>query len=374
MHLLWKTCAESKKGYKFSTSSDTEVLLKAYHLWGKKVFEKLNGMWSLVIFDSLKKKITVSYHPSYILKKNYSTFPLAGLSNSETIYCNENGYYSIYQSDRYGFNNPDNEWDEKEIEYLLVGDSFTHGACVNRSNDISSVLRNLSKKSVLNLGIGGNGPLIEYATLREYLKTNVKKILYIYYEGNDLSDLENEKRNNILIKYLQDLDFTQNLKFKQNEIDSLLSNLIKEKKSELKSEREKERERQNFKFKLINFIKISYTRYLIMRIPAQLLTPAPAPEFKKIIQLTKELTNKNNSKLYFVYLPQINRYKTPYYNRNYNLIKNIVTELKIPFIDVHKEVFEKEQIPLKLFPFKEAHYNVEGYKKVAETIYKLTKD
>ena len=49
-----------KKGYKFSTSSDTEVLLKAYHLWGKKVFEKLNGMWSLVIFDSLKKKIIVS--------------------------------------------------------------------------------------------------------------------------------------------------------------------------------------------------------------------------------------------------------------------------------------------------------------------------
>jgi hypothetical protein len=68
-----------------------------------------------------------------------------------------------------------NEWDKKEIEYLLVGDSFTHGACVNRPNDISSVLRNLSNKSVLNLGMSGNGPLIEYATLREYLDTNVKK-------------------------------------------------------------------------------------------------------------------------------------------------------------------------------------------------------
>ena len=130
------------------------------------------------------------------LVKNYSNvlLPLSGLSNLETILCNENGYYSIYQSDRYGFNNPDNEWDKKEIEYLLVGDSFTHGACVNRPSDIGSVLRNLSDKSVLNLGMSSNGPLIEYATLREYLGKNIKKVLWIYYEGNDLRNLELEKK------------------------------------------------------------------------------------------------------------------------------------------------------------------------------------
>jgi hypothetical protein len=71
---------------------------------------------------------------------------LGGISYAETIHCNENGYYSIYQSDRYGFNNPDTEWDSEEIEYLLVGDSFTHGRCVNRPNDIASVLRQYSKK------------------------------------------------------------------------------------------------------------------------------------------------------------------------------------------------------------------------------------
>ena len=48
--------------------------------------------------------------------------------------------------------NPDTEWDAKEIEYILIGDSFTFGACVNRPHDVSSILRNLSKKSVLNLG------------------------------------------------------------------------------------------------------------------------------------------------------------------------------------------------------------------------------
>ena len=84
---------------------------------------------------------------------------------------------------------------------------------------------------------------------------------------------------------------------------------------------------------------------------------------------------KNNSKLYFVYLPEYSRYKKNFDNTNYNLVKDIVIEMNIPFIDIHKEVFEKEQNPLKLFPFELAgHYNIEGYKKVAETIYKFTKD
>ena len=80
--------------------------------------------------------------------------PFSGISDTLTIHCNENGYFSKYQSDRYGFNNPDEKWDKKEIEYLLIGDSLVHGACVNRPNDMASVLETLSNKSTLNLGYG----------------------------------------------------------------------------------------------------------------------------------------------------------------------------------------------------------------------------
>ena len=335
------------------------------------------------LYKDLKRnndKINVIYTPEALIEEKYSTvpLPLSGLSNTNTINCNENGYYSIYQSDRYGFNNPDYEWSNEEIEYLLVGDSFTHGACVNRGKDISSVLRNLSNKSVLNLGMSGNGPLIQYATLREYLNTNVRKVLWIYFEGNDFYNLKEEINNNILASYLKDINFTQNLKLKQNEIDSLLSNLIIEK--------HRKTEINNFVFELIEFIKISNIRHLIFPPPevpeekqrAELAargTSAPEVEFKKILKLTKEFANKNNSKLYFVYLPQYYRYTTDYNNANYNLVKNIVDELKITFIDIHEKVFEKEQNPLKLFPFeKNGHYNINGYKKVAETIFKFTKD
>jgi hypothetical protein len=365
------------EGY-LAFKDNNKKLLKE-QLYEKQTGNKWDKRSNLEIYQELKnnKKITIIYHPSYTLKKNYSTFPLSGLSNSETIFCNENGYFSIYQSDRYGFNNPDNEWDKKEIEYLLVGDSFSHGACVNRPYDISSVLRNLSNKSLLNLGYVGNGPLIEYATLREYLDINVKKVLWIYYEGNDLIDLKNEKKNNILVKYLEDLNFTQNLKFKQNNLDNLLSDLIEEREkiNRNKKKRGNENERETFKFSLIKFIKIFNTRYLISSASASAPEPEPTSEFKQILQLTKELTNKNNSELYFVYLPTYARYKTSYDNTNYNLLKEIVSELNIPFIDIHKEVFEKEQNPLKLFPFKQpGHYNIDGYKKIAETIYKFTKD
>ena len=339
----------------------------------------------LDIYKDLKKKndnITITYLPTHFLNKNYPNVPfaLSGLSNSETIYCNENGYYSIYQSDRYGFNNPDNEWDKKEIEYLLVGDSFTHGACVNRPNDISSVLRNLSKKSVLNLGIGGNGPLIEYATLREYLNTKVKKVLWIYYEENDLEDIKNEMKNNILINYINDLNFTQNLKLHQNKINKLIEDTldVEIKKHYTVVEKKLRKKNQKIKYKILKFIRLDKTKKVFSNYQTKqepVNQTFEISKFKEILKQTKALVEKNNSKLYFVYLPEYNRYKIKYDNTNYNLIKNIVTELNIPFISIHNEVFKNDKNPLKLFPFEQfGHYNIEGYKKVSETIYKFTKD
>ena len=101
--------------------------------------------------------------------------PFSGHSKIRTVFCNELGFYVIYKSDRYGFRNPDKEWDKKEIEYLLVGDSLGHGMCVNEKDTISGWLReNLTDKDdkgVLNLSLWGNGPMIMYSTLREYIAT-----------------------------------------------------------------------------------------------------------------------------------------------------------------------------------------------------------
>ena len=123
-----------------------------------------------------------------------------------------------------------------------------------------------------------------------------------------------------------------------------------------------------FYFDILQFIKfynlrqtIIYPKYNVKK------------EFTKILKMTKELTFKKNAKLYFVYLPDYQRYKLNNKNKNYSDIVNIVNKLNIPFIDIHQEVFNKEVNPLDLFPFGlYGHYNKEGYYKVADTIFKLT--
>lgn len=42
------------KGCVFKSESDTEVVLFAYKIWGKKCLQKFNGMWAFVIFDKEK--------------------------------------------------------------------------------------------------------------------------------------------------------------------------------------------------------------------------------------------------------------------------------------------------------------------------------
>tara|TARA_A100001015_G_C14997346_1_gene716772 strand:+ start:612 stop:1916 length:1305 start_codon:yes stop_codon:yes gene_type:complete len=347
----------------FNKSNSKENILKE-KLYNKQTGKKWDNRRLFEIEKDLKKideKIVVRFYPIFYIKEENSILPLSGISNSKTIHCNENGYYSMYKSDRYGFNNPNEEWDNKKVEYVLVGDSYPHGACVNRPNDISSVLRKLSGNSVINLGFSGNGPLLQYAALKEYLKPNVKKVLWLYYEGNDLTELLNEKKNRLLKNYLDNKNFTQNLTQKQNEIDNFLRNKI---------EVEREKSLISTKFRIKKFIKLGKLRETFINQPVA----SPALEFKKILRLAKNFSEKNNSKLYFVYLPEFKRYKFKYDQANYKIVKNIIMELDIPFIDLHQELFQKVENPLKLFPFELlGHYNINGYKKVAETIYKFSK-
>ena len=95
------------------------------------------------LFENLKKnekEITITFGPwNFINKNNEKYIPLSGLSKIKTIHCLNQSNYSDYKSDRYGFNNPDKEWNAINIKYLLIGDIFTHSGCVNRPNDIISI-------------------------------------------------------------------------------------------------------------------------------------------------------------------------------------------------------------------------------------------
>ena len=95
------------------------------------------------------------------LNRKNNLYQLSGISNKLTIFCNESGYWSTYQSDRYGFNNPDEQWDKLHFDFVLVGDSFTLGACVHEKDTIAGQLRN--KAEVLNLGYGA---MVHYSSMQ----------------------------------------------------------------------------------------------------------------------------------------------------------------------------------------------------------------
>ena len=49
-----------KKGIRFTTESDTEVLLESYLAWGEACVEKFEGMWSFAIYDPKQGKLFLS--------------------------------------------------------------------------------------------------------------------------------------------------------------------------------------------------------------------------------------------------------------------------------------------------------------------------
>ena len=59
-----------QKGYIFDSNSDTEVILKAYHCWGKTCVNYFNGMWSFSILD-IKQKIVFCSRDRFGVKPFY---------------------------------------------------------------------------------------------------------------------------------------------------------------------------------------------------------------------------------------------------------------------------------------------------------------
>ena len=319
--------------------------------------------------------------------QNY-VLPASGISKSQTINCNENGYYSIYLSDRYGFNNPDDVWESNQTDYLLIGDSFVHGACVNSPHDIASNLRDLTYLNVINLGFRSNGPLIELSSLREYLPENTKNIIWFYYEGNDLKNLKKELKNKILIKYFKNDSFSQNLKKKQNQIDNQANLILKKKiKEEAKNNQNKLKINTTSKpnlflqsFKLYNlrefFFKDLVNKYKIKTEQAELLKDnLLINNFFKIINQAKDISLKNDINFYFVYIPDVGRYLFNQSNESYEIIIQGLKKNQINFIYLKKDLFDIEEDPFKFFSTKRpGHFNPQGYKKITSLILEKISD
>ncbi|KWT87095.1 asparagine synthase (glutamine-hydrolyzing) [Candidatus Magnetominusculus xianensis] len=50
----------TRSGASFVSTSDTEVILKAYEEWGTECFSRFNGMWAIAIFDKSRERLILS--------------------------------------------------------------------------------------------------------------------------------------------------------------------------------------------------------------------------------------------------------------------------------------------------------------------------
>ena len=120
----------------------------------------------------------------------YKIAPLAPQVLTIIYYCNEGYGLLKYKTDRYGFRNNENLWNNKKVYIILIGYSFTQGACVH-FND--SITRKLTKHfDVINLGTSGNGP-IYYASLLKELRPILKAdfVYILFYPNNNILNEKN---------------------------------------------------------------------------------------------------------------------------------------------------------------------------------------
>jgi hypothetical protein len=313
--------------------------------------------------------------------------PVSGISNSVTVLCNETGRYAMYDSDEHGFHNPKGLWASGQVAIAALGDSFTAGACVPSNKHFVALIRN-HYPATLNLGMLGQGPLIQLAALKEYLPfVKPQVVLWAFFEGNDLGDLQTESKSPLLRNYLKE-NFTQSLFHRQPEIDQILTAYVEQAlKTELakQNERKETLARQNERKgtlaslkMLAEIIKLSHVRHMLRVVYWRPVQPSPNGEdgtdrtapvdlYRAILVEAKASVRSWGGTLYFIYLPSRDMYVNKKDDQRESMLA-MVRDLNIPVIDIDAS-FQKQRDPLSLFPFRRfGHYNEEGNRVVAEAV------
>lgn len=191
--LLFEFILENYNPQKQITNWDRRTLIEIY------ADEKENGL-AIPIYPYL----FITEYNDIIDSEFRGIYPVGGVENAHTYMCNEWGEYNKFNSDKFGLNN-DNQVYEAGKAALLIGDSFSFGACVQEENTLAANIETLSKESILNLSYSGNGPLLALKTLIDvvpHFKGEVTSLIYVYFAGNDFENLNQEFHNKFLRSYL----------------------------------------------------------------------------------------------------------------------------------------------------------------------------
>ncbi len=241
--------------------------------------------------------------------------PLGGVARKPSVVCNESGTYLIVEPDRFGFHNPDRVWQTSPMAIAAIGDSFAFGMCVAPAESFVGRIRQVYPATV-NLGVISNGPLFELATLKEYLPALAPRLVLWFFFENDIEDIEYERHDALLMNYVRDDAFTQNLRMKQAEIDPLVRGLLDRRE---RVARQLVADEGRIATKARNFLALSSIHTLLGDTRANLFgEPYPRGVTDEAWTLFDQTLGKADAavrawggRIHFVYLPTLRRFGTP---------------------------------------------------------------
>ena len=291
-------------------------------------------------------------YPSYLYEPQFHNpsefYFLANIANSRIIDCNEAGYFNYWKSDHFGFRNPP-DLHKSHSDILLIGDSFSEGACENETGTIAGYLRSKGLK-VANLGRSGSGPLFQLASLVEYApQYKSDTIVWIIFTGNDLQNLREEKTTR-LSAYL-DTSYSQNLAKNKVEVNTDIERFL-----------ETQINNSNVRMKsgLPLIRNPSYGQSLD-------LLDAESIEASLLIEVASRVLSevkKVNAKLKIVILNHV-EYEHDVQDLTSKVIKEFAGSEEIDYLDISREYLT---INKHLYTKGGPHFNKDGYRAIGEEI------
>jgi hypothetical protein len=167
------------------------------------------------------------YPLNKFVQKNH-IIPLGTLPYQDLILCSE-GYGIIeIKTDRFGFRNEDRIWESRDVETVVIGDSFTDGQCVQEQFSFVGILNDKGIKT-LRLSQGGYSS-IHYAFLTKIFVPSIKpkNLVIVFHENdNDVIDLNEYHYEFFFKKNINDyIDFKEGVPYPSKQIKSFNSDIF----------------------------------------------------------------------------------------------------------------------------------------------------
>lgn len=314
------------------------------------------------------------------IANKYKFHPLGSQPGEKIYFCNE-GYGLIkYKTDRFGFRNKDNIWEnvKGKNNILIIGDSFGNGACVEDEYLPQNIL---SDSRIYNLSTSSNSAIHYAALANEFIpKLKPSKVIILWYRNDRYGSPSSIKRNyfnsNNNFSFFKDKGLVPNelLKDVFDEADIVTKKILNDSNNSARVKLRGESLTRIFDG-LRRHHKLPTFRSEIQNFLGFKDFQIGSKSTRFAINLSSNLCKKYDCSIYSVYIPNSNDWNYDYFSDGYKkFIKNISLLNNVRFVDLSLKINSDD---LENYAPLGPHFSIVGYQRLSkslmEIIYK-TKD